>query len=160
MATTDVPMTPPNPASPRFTIELEFVLALANPYYLSHLAVTFPHLLSEPASASSVTKRKNAGTQDTPAQKFAAYVKYLHTYWKDPEYCRFLTHPGATLRALELLQQEKFRKEIIMPSVIEGLLMSHQQSENHIQIAIDADANDGKDATVGGPEIKAEATPT
>ncbi|KAE8339511.1 SOH1-domain-containing protein [Aspergillus arachidicola] len=110
---------PPTLTNPRFTLELEFVSSLANPYYLSHLAVTYPHLLgiSNAGDEGDATK----DTADPDAQAFAAYLAYLYSYWKTPEYAQFLTHPGATLRALRLLQEDTFRRDIIRPQVIEGL---------------------------------------
>ncbi|KAF7588484.1 hypothetical protein BBP40_005652 [Aspergillus hancockii] len=115
------PQQPPPPtlSNPRFTLELEFVSSLANPYYLSHLAVTYPHLLgiSNSSDEGDVTK----DPADPDAKAFAAYLAYLYAYWKTPEYAQFLTHPGATLRALRLLQEDTFRRDIIRPQVIEGL---------------------------------------
>ncbi|OJD12981.1 hypothetical protein AJ78_06496 [Emergomyces pasteurianus Ep9510] len=122
------PHKPPIPhlENPRFTLELEFVLSLANPHYISHLAVTYPHLLGTSASSSSSSSRAaEDGSPFTPssdAQSFAAYLAYLYSYWKRPEYVQFLTHPGATLRALRLLQDESFRQAVIRPQVIEALL--------------------------------------
>lgn len=117
---------PPRPSltNPRFTLELEFVLSLANPYYLSHLAVTFPNLLGTSAVDDTENKGDSGETKSTSseAQAFHAYLAYLYSYWKTPEYAQFLTHPGATLRALRLLQEESFRRDIIRPQVIEGLL--------------------------------------
>ena len=108
---------PPTLSNPRFVLELEFVSSLANPYYLSHLAVTYPGLLG--------ISRADDGDNDTAsspdAQAFAAYLAYLYSYWKTPEYAQFLTHPGPTLRALRLLQEDAFRRDIILPQVIEGL---------------------------------------
>ncbi|KAK7521078.1 SOH1-domain-containing protein [Phyllosticta citriasiana] len=83
----------------RFELELEFVQSLANPWYLNHLAV-----------------QKYLDNPD-----FLAYIDYLH-YFRQPQYARFLTHPGPTLRALELLQQEQFRKEIISPELVGRLI--------------------------------------
>lgn len=110
---------PPLPAltNPRFTLELEFVSSLANPYYLSHLAVTYPNLLG--ISRADDNDDDSASSPD--AQAFAAYLAYLYSYWKTPEYSQFLTHPGPTLRALRLLQEDRFRRDIILPQVIEGL---------------------------------------
>ncbi|KAJ5561283.1 hypothetical protein N7535_004251 [Penicillium sp. DV-2018c] len=106
---------PPTLTNPRFTLELEFVSSLANPYYLSHLAVTYPNLLG-------ISHTDNDDESASPdAQAFAAYLAYLYSYWKTPEYSQFLTHPGPTLRALRLLQEAKFRHDIILPQVIEGL---------------------------------------
>ncbi|KAJ5593994.1 uncharacterized protein N7459_000202 [Penicillium hispanicum] len=107
---------PPTLANPRFTLELEFVSSLANPYYLSHLAVTYPNLLGISRADDDTD---SASSPD--AQAFAAYLAYLYSYWKKPEYSQFLTHPGPTLRALRLLQEEAFRRDIIMPQVVEGL---------------------------------------
>ena len=112
--------TPQNlPMNPRFTLELEFVSSLANPYYLSHLAVTYPHLLqiSDDEQQSTTTTTSSS----SEAKAFTSYLAYLYSYWKRPEYVQFLTHPGATLRALRLLQEERFRRDIIRPQVIEAL---------------------------------------
>lgn len=134
----DQQQPPPTLTNPRFTLELEFVSSLANPYYLSHLAVTYPNLLGisrslsndDDTSATATTTKDtttgaNDDTADAPAdpdaQAFAAYLAYLYAYWKTPEYAQFLTHPGPTLRALRLLQEESFRRDIIRPQVIEGL---------------------------------------
>lgn len=129
---TDQP--PPTLTNPRFTLELEFVSSLANPYYLSHLAVTYPHLLDISRSTddddndndndknpTSSTSNTNTTSSSADARAFAAYLSYLYSYWKTPEYAQFLTHPGATLRALRLLQEESFRRDIIRPQVIEAL---------------------------------------
>ena len=109
---------PPKAPSPRFTLELEFVLSLANPYYLSHLAVTYPYLLNKPASTG---KNPNID-EDSDADRFAFYLAYLYKYWRTPKYSKYLSHPGAVLRNLELLQQENFRRDIIRPDVIARLL--------------------------------------
>ncbi|KAJ5161296.1 hypothetical protein N7492_006688 [Penicillium capsulatum] len=111
------PAQPPTLTNPRFTLELEFVSSLANPYYLSHLAVTYPGLLG---IARADDNDPDDGS-DPDVEAFAAYLAYLYSYWKTPEYSQFLTHPGPTLRALRLLQEERFRRDIIMPQVIEGL---------------------------------------
>jgi mediator of RNA polymerase II transcription subunit 31 len=115
---------PPQPLSARFTLELEFVLCLSNPQYLQYLAVNFPHLLNKP----SVTSHNATNTEDSDAARFARYLEYLYTYWRTPEYVTYLTHPGATLRNLELLQQEQFRKDIIRPDVIAKLFDTEAQS--------------------------------
>jgi mediator of RNA polymerase II transcription subunit 31 len=109
----------PSPPSARFTLELEFVLSLSNPYYLSHLASAYPHLLNPPTSDS--TSSSTTGP-DSDASRFAAYLAYLYAYWRTPQYSKYLSHPGAVLRSLELLQQERFRKDIIRPDVIARLL--------------------------------------
>ena len=83
----------------RFELELEFVTMLSSPLYLNHLASL--KLLQAP--------------------DFVAYLKYLQ-YWTRPEYIKYLTYPGPTIRALELLQEERFRTEILSPEVV-GILM-------------------------------------
>ena len=83
----------------RFELELEFVQSLGNPVYLNHLAAQ--KLLSQPA--------------------FVAYLAYLQ-YWTRPPYVKYLTYPGPTLRNLELLQQERFRQDIISPDLVQGMI--------------------------------------
>ncbi|KAK3355271.1 mediator of RNA polymerase II transcription subunit 31 [Neurospora tetraspora] len=82
----------------RFELELEFVQALGNPLYLNHLASR--KLLSNPA--------------------FIAYLDYLQ-YWSRPPYLKYITYPGPTFKNLQLLQQEKFRQDIISPDLVERL---------------------------------------
>ena len=83
----------------RFELELEFVQSLANPAYLNHLAAQ--KLLAQPA--------------------FVAYLAYLQ-YWSRPPYIKYLTYPGPTLKNLELLQQERFRQEIISPELVNAMV--------------------------------------
>jgi mediator of RNA polymerase II transcription subunit 31 len=157
MADTTQPPPPPTLSNPRFTLELEFVLSLANPHYLSHLAITYPNLLGTTASSSTATTNGDSDNNtsaasaaaSSEAQAFAAYLAYLYSYWKTPEYAQFLTHPGATLRALRLLQEETFRKDVIRPQVIEGLL--------GIGLGTDSGAAEGTGAGVEGEaEVKGE----
>lgn len=37
---------------------------------------------------------------------------------RDPYIHAFLSYPGPTIRALELLQQERFRKDILIPETV------------------------------------------
>ena len=90
----------------RFELELEFVTMLSSPLYLNHLASL--KLLQAP--------------------DFVAYLKYLQ-YWTRPEYIKYLSYPGPTLRALELLQEERFRTEILSPEVV-GMLMQESVKES------------------------------
>lgn len=112
------------PPNPRFTLELEFVTALSNPYYLSHLASTYPHLLNPPSEEHRGPPSADASdsSSDTDAECFARYIQYLHATFSTPTYAKYLTHPGATLRALRLLGEERFRREVIRPDVVERLL--------------------------------------
>jgi len=72
----------------RFELELEFVQALANPFYLHSLAQQ--GILNQPV--------------------FVNYLDYLQ-YWKQKDYARFILYPHA-LHHLDLLQVEQFRKDI------------------------------------------------
>lgn len=78
---------------------LQFVQSLGNPFYLNHLASQ--KLLTNPA--------------------FIAYLDYLQ-YWARPPYLKYLTYPGPTLKNLELLQQERFRQDIISPDLVNALV--------------------------------------
>ena len=123
--------TPPEPVSLRFTLELEFVLCLANPFYLQYLVLTFPHLFNPPATVTSKT-----GEDNSDAALFARYLSYLYAYWRTPKYSQYLTHPGAALRNLELLQQQQFRKDLIRPDVVAKLLETENRSDyNGVPIA-------------------------
>jgi len=79
----------------RFEIELEFVQSLSSPYYLNHLA--------------SQKHFENSA--------FLAYLSYLQ-YFAQPPYLKYLTYPGPTLKSLELLQQERFRTDILSPETV------------------------------------------
>ncbi|KAI9672857.1 MAG: hypothetical protein M1831_000293 [Alyxoria varia] len=92
----DLKDTPLHAGHTRFEIELEFAQSLSNPHYLNYLASQ--KLLDDP--------------------RFVAYLSYLHSYWRRPQYARFLSYPGPTLKALELLQVERFRKEILSPEMV------------------------------------------
>ncbi|KAF1924567.1 mediator of RNA polymerase II transcription subunit 31 [Didymella exigua CBS 183.55] len=89
----------------RFELELEFVQCLANPDYLNFLATQ--KMYEKP--------------------EFVAYLGYLQ-YFKESKYAKFLHHPGPTLRALELLQQERFRREILHPGLRDRLTVDGQRS--------------------------------
>ena len=89
----------------RFELELEFVTALSSPLYLNHLAST--KLLVNPS--------------------FVAYLSYLR-YWSRPEYIKYLAYPGPTLKALELLQEERFRQDILSPDVVARLMKEELES--------------------------------
>jgi mediator of RNA polymerase II transcription subunit 31 len=53
---------------------------------------------------------------------FVAYLDYLQ-YWSRPPYLKYLTYPGPTLKNLELLQQERFRQDIISPDLVQALIV-------------------------------------
>ncbi|KAI6830886.1 hypothetical protein KC340_g7891 [Hortaea werneckii] len=83
----------------RFELELEFVQALSNPLYVHYLATQ--KLFEDDA--------------------FVRYLDYLQ-YFREPKYMRFLQYPGPTLRMLDLLQQDQFRKDAISPALIDDLV--------------------------------------
>ncbi|KAF2767070.1 SOH1-domain-containing protein [Teratosphaeria nubilosa] len=89
----------------RFELELEFVQALGNPYYLHNLADS--KVLYQP--------------------EFVEYIKYLR-YWSSPEYIKYLSFPGPALKALDLLQEEQFRKDMINPMVRDQLVADWSQA--------------------------------
>jgi mediator of RNA polymerase II transcription subunit 31 len=51
---------------------------------------------------------------------FIAYLNYL-MYFSQPPYTKYLNYPGPTLKNLELLQSERFRKEVLSPEVVARL---------------------------------------
>ena len=72
--------------------------------------------------------------------EFINYLDYLQ-YFNKPEYIKFLrldvrshrlmifnliliSYPGPTLKALELLQQEGFRKDILMPETVQRMIQA------------------------------------
>lgn len=73
--------------------------SFASPYYLNHLAV---HKYFEQPG-------------------FVDYLRYLQ-YWSHPPYLKYLQYPGPTLKNLQLLQQERFRTEILDGSVVQALV--------------------------------------
>ncbi|TVY33137.1 Mediator of RNA polymerase II transcription subunit [Lachnellula occidentalis] len=83
----------------RFEVELEFVQSLSSPLYLNHLASL--KYLENPA--------------------FIAYLSYLQ-YWALPPYAKYLMYPAPTLKNLELLQQERFRADVLSPDVVGALM--------------------------------------
>ncbi|KAG9104018.1 suppressor of hpr1 [Ceratobasidium sp. 370] len=88
----------------RFELELEFVQALANPFYLENLA--------------------SEGLLEDAA--FINYLEYLQ-YWRERDYARFIVYPHC-LHYLELLQHEQFRKELKNP--LTRMRLEHYQFEH------------------------------
>ncbi|KAJ7690663.1 SOH1-domain-containing protein [Mycena rosella] len=88
----------------RFELELEFVQALANPYYLHSLAQQ--NILDQPA--------------------FINFLQYL-LYFKERDYARFIHYPHA-LHHLELLQHAQFRAEMRQDEFRDFL---HQKQFDH-----------------------------
>jgi hypothetical protein len=109
-----VPTQPPSPSTTRFTLELEFVLSLANPTYLSHLAT----LTAIPQKSPTTSSTRPIPLLSDP--RFQAYLKYL-LYWTRPEYAQYLTYPGPAIRNLRLLQEEAFRAVAVRPDVVEAV---------------------------------------
>ncbi|KAE9408612.1 SOH1 family protein [Gymnopus androsaceus JB14] len=100
------PSTDPEAANrARFELELEFVQALANPFYLHSLAQQ--NILEQPA--------------------FINFLKYL-LYFKDKDYARFIHYPHA-LHHLELLQHVQFRTAMKKDEMLREYL--NQQQFDH-----------------------------
>ena len=137
----------PKSVSPRFTIELEFVTALANPDYLQHLAAIYPQLVNRQPRDTP-----DDATRDHDATKFAAYLKYLFEYWRTPEYSQFLTHPGASLRNLELLQIEQFRMDLLNPCLRDRLATMTAQDSTTGAKAVFSNGLTGNTDMVRSPE--------
>ena len=55
------------------------------------------------------------------SEEFVAYLEYLQ-YFRRPTYLKYLQYPGPILRVLELLQEERFRREILIPAVAEAMV--------------------------------------
>ncbi|EED19986.1 RNA polymerase II mediator complex subunit Soh1, putative [Talaromyces stipitatus ATCC 10500] len=98
-----------------------------------------PPSLTNPRFTLELDDEASSSASGKEARAFQAYLAYLYSYWKTPEYAQFLTHPGATLRALRLLQEDSFRRDIIRPQVIESLLAGG----DHVQGASTAAENEG-----------------
>lgn len=108
----------------RFALELEFVMSLANPRYIHHLAKE--KFLDDPS--------------------FVAYLAYLQ-YWREPAYARFLHYPHA-LYFLGQLQRPEFRKAMANPRAAEHVFSQqffHWQRSRTEQLArASAEAGEGK----------------
>ncbi|KAJ3497151.1 hypothetical protein NLJ89_g10389 [Agrocybe chaxingu] len=89
----------------RFELELEFVQALANPFYLHSLAQQ--SILEQPA--------------------FINFLEYL-LYFKEKNYARFIHYPHA-LHHLELLQHAQFRSQMKKDEYLREFL--HQKQFDH-----------------------------
>ncbi|KJA20787.1 hypothetical protein HYPSUDRAFT_778852 [Hypholoma sublateritium FD-334 SS-4] len=89
----------------RFELELEFVQALANPFYLHSLAQQ--NILEQPA--------------------FINFLRYL-MYFKEKDYARFIHYPHA-LHHLELLQHAQFRSQMKKDEFLREYL--HQKQFDH-----------------------------
>ncbi|PPQ77195.1 hypothetical protein CVT25_011041 [Psilocybe cyanescens] len=100
------PNTDPKAANrARFELELEFVQALANPFYLHSLAQQ--NILEQPA--------------------FINFLQYL-LYFKEKDYARFIHYPHA-LHHLELLQHAQFRSQMKKDEFLREYL--HQKQFDH-----------------------------
>lgn len=96
---------PPN----RFSLELEFLNALASPAYLHFLATTKSEtgdclLLQEP--------------------EFIAFLRYLRTTWSQPEYARFINYPNCLYFLELLIEKPSVAKEWTLPGF---KIFAHQQ---------------------------------
>jgi mediator of RNA polymerase II transcription subunit 31 len=51
---------------------------------------------------------------------FIAYLSYL-SYWSTPPYTKYLNYPGPALKHLQLLQNERFREDVLRPEIVQRL---------------------------------------
>ncbi|KIM45083.1 hypothetical protein M413DRAFT_441747 [Hebeloma cylindrosporum] len=103
---TSTPTSDPKAANrAKFELELEFVQALANPFYLHSLAQQ--NILEQPA--------------------FINFLEYL-LYFKQKDYARFIHYPHA-LHHLELLQHAQFRSQMKKDEFLRDFL--HQKQFDH-----------------------------
>ena len=98
------------PDDERFLIDLEFVQNLSNPKYLSYLA-------------------QNKYFQDA---SFMKYLEYLR-YFKDPQYLRHLLFPTCLCFLDALIDNSKFRQELLSPIFIE-----HIHAQQGIMVPLNA----------------------
>ena len=70
--------------------------------------------------ATATTPTTNPPTPLLQHAPFIAYLAYLQ-YFAQPPYLKFLNYPGPTLKNLELLQNERFRRDILSPDVVARL---------------------------------------
>jgi mediator of RNA polymerase II transcription subunit 31 len=114
-------MTEPSPPSTepqyvgytRFELELEVVFPQLGAN--STLTSVLIHSSSMPCQSWYLNHLATQKLLQDPS--FVAYLNYLQ-YFSKPEYTKYLTYPGPTLKALQLLQQERFRKDILSPETV------------------------------------------
>ncbi|KAF9476364.1 SOH1-domain-containing protein [Pholiota conissans] len=110
----------------RFELELEFVQALANPFYLHSLAQQ--NVLEQPA--------------------FVSFLRYL-LYFKEKNYARFIHYPHA-LHHLELLQHAEFRSQMKKDEFLREFL--HQKQFDHWRTWRDPSAINAPHPDASAPE--------
>lgn len=99
------------PSAPtRFEQELELVTLLPHPGFLSYLSSS--KILNEPT--------------------FIAYLDYLQ-YWSQEPYIRYLSHPGPTLKVLQLLQHQEFRRGLMRPEVLANWASALMEAAGGVQ---------------------------
>lgn len=122
-AATDPPPTsePTYAGYTRFELELEVCVSYHFPTH-SLRGAQFVQSLASPAYLSYLASKKYFEKSE-----FVAYLDYLQ-YFTRPEYIGYLTYPGPTLRHLELLQQEQFRKDLGRIDVVAALMEEGQKA--------------------------------
>lgn len=85
-----------------------------------------PFESSQPAQSSNNSKHPTT-TPLLSHPPFIAYLEYLQ-YFSHPPYLKYLTYPGPTLKNLELLQSERFRREVLSPDVVGALIAEGREA--------------------------------
>lgn len=85
-----------------------------------------PSESSQPSQTSTNSKHP-ATTPLLSHPPFIAYLSYLQ-YFSHPPYLKYLTYPGPTLKNLELLQSERFRREVLSPDVVGALIAEGREA--------------------------------
>ncbi len=105
-----------------------------NPYYLSHLAISFPNLLGTSTVDEKGDDNANDEATSSASGKEARAFKHIlptsTVLGRRPSMLGSYTSLASTLRALRLLQEDSFlRRDIIRPQVIESLLAGGDEGQ-------------------------------
>lgn len=152
----------------RFQVELEFIQCLANPNYLH-----CKHTRKMDGVDLFILKYFCFPSQTVIAQRgyfkdqtFINYLKYL-TYWKEPEYARYIKYPMC-LYFLDLLQYEHFRREIVNSQCVkfiddQAILLWQHYTRRRMKLLAAAQVNqlsNGQNLSNGHQQQNGNSTPT
>lgn len=98
-------------------------------------------------------------------QTFINYLKYL-TYWKEPEYARYIKYPMC-LYFLDLLQYEHFRREIVNSQCVkfiddQAILLWQHYTRRRMKLLAAAQPNqqNGQNISNGHQQQNGNSSPT